>query len=338
MKHIVKKLDNSQVAIDVTIPQEDFEKYRDGAIDHLGSHMEVQGFRKGKAPREVVEKEIKPFHILEEMAERAVNDHLTKILVDEKIDAIGRPMISLTKLAADNPFEFTATVDVLPEIKLADYKKIAKEINKNEIKVELTDEEFEKAIIDLKKARAAQEKKEATDEEATAELTDEYVAELGPFKSVDEFKEKFRENILNEKKSREIEKRRIETMDKILEETNVSVPETLIANEVENLIARMQSDVARMGMKFEDYLTHVKKTEEDIRKDIRPDAEKKAKGELIIYEISKIEKLSPKKEDVEKEVKQVMEFYKDADESKAQAYVTHLLTNEEVFKFLESQK
>lgn len=347
MKHTIKKLPKSKVAIDISLPADVFASYKDKAIENLGQHVEVAGFRKGKAPKHILEKELKELHVLEEMADLSINEHLPKIIIDEKIDAIGRPMIQITKIANGNPFEFTATVAVMPEIKLPDYAKIASSTKTEDTDTAVSDKELDDAIIELKKNRKHQEmheqnvphnEDEFAKEEFDSTLTDEYVKGLGDFENVDAFRAKFRENIENEKNARNKEKRRIAILEAIIEKTEVEIPEMLVENELENLVARMKSDISRMGLSFEDYLKHIGKTDEDMRKDLAPDAEKKAKSELVMYEIAKQEKLAPTPEAIDKETEQVMNFYKGADKERTRAYVTHLLTNEEVFKFLEAKK
>ena len=347
MKKTIKKLPKSEVAIDVVMPEDVFESYRAKALAAAGKHVEIPGFRKGKAPTHILEKNLSPMAILEEMADLAINEHVPKILVDEKIDAIGRPMISITKIAAGNPFEFTATVAVIPEIKLPDYKKIAAKENKKETEVTVTDEELENAIKELKKARAhdaihksgeKHDHNEFEKQEFDSTLTDEYVKELGPFENVALFREKFRENIKGEKLSGEREKRRIAILEEIIKETPIEVPTLLVESEQENLIARLKGDIAQAGIAFEEYLKHIKKTEADIRADLMPDAEKRAKTELVMMEIAKEEKLEPAKELVENETKRLIQTYQDADPLRARAYITHMLLNEEIFKFLEAQK
>lgn len=88
----------------------------------------MDGFREGKVPENVLLANIPEMQILEEMAEMALNEHYPKILEDKKIDAISRPEISIIKLARNNPLAFKIKTAVLPEIKLPDYKDIAKKI------------------------------------------------------------------------------------------------------------------------------------------------------------------------------------------------------------------
>ena len=99
----------------------------------------------------------------------------------------------------------------------------------------------------------------------------------------------------------------------------------------------MESDITQMGLKFEDYLKHLNKTKEDLRKEFRTDALKKAKLGLTLNEIAKIEKIVAKEEEVAKEVANILEHYKDADPERAKLHAENVLTNEKVFQFLESQ-
>ena len=280
--------------------------------------------------------------ILEEMANMAINEHLPKILVDEKIDALGRPEIAITKIARGDALEFTAKFAVLPEVKLPDYKKIAKEQNEKQNKeFAVSDEDLDGAIKELKKARASQMKNPEDDTEVPEQdstLTEEYVKQLGPFESVEDFKKKFRENILYEKQAREKEKNRVAILEAIFEKTETELPNVLVQSELENLIQRLRADISTAGISFEDYLNHIKKTEEDVRKDLLPDAEKRAKMELVMVKIAEAEKLKPKDEDVETETKRLIQTYQDADPLRAQMYVAHMLTNEEIFNYLENQK
>ncbi len=347
MQKTITKLPKSQMSVQVSLPAEMFEGYRAKAVACAAEHIEIPGFRKGKAPAKLVEEQLAPIAVLEEMAELAVNEHFPKILVEEKIDAIGRPEIKITKIAAGNPLEFTVTFAVLPEVKLPDYKKLAAAENAKSADVSVSDEELESAIKELKKAREHDRIHKAGEEhdhdefekqEFTADLTDDEVKQFGPFESAAAFREKFRENIKAEKEAQELQKRRVGTLEAIAAGTETEIPDVLVESELGQLVARLQADIAQAGLKFDDYLSHIKKTEADVREGMRPDAEKRAKMELIMAEIAKRENLKPAEETVESETKRLIQTYQDADPLRARAYVTHLLMNEEIFKFLEAQK
>src|SRR3989344_7497163 len=106
MKITVKKLPKSEVEIEGEIETEIFENYFAKALKKLGENLKLDGFRKSKIPENVLLANIPEINILEEMAELALAEHYPKIIEDEKIDAISRPEIVITKLARKKPLGF----------------------------------------------------------------------------------------------------------------------------------------------------------------------------------------------------------------------------------------
>ena len=351
MKITVKKLPKSEIEIEGEISSDIFESYFSKALKKIGENAELDGFRKGKVPENILISKVPEIQILEEMAEMALGDAYPKILEDEKIDAISRPEITITKLARNNPLGFKIKTSILPSFKLPDYKRTAKEIiskiPESEKNAEVTNEDLENTIMDIRKSRAPKVHvaehvhKEGEEHEhpepELPEFNDEFVRSLGPFKDVADFREKLKENLKLEKQNNQKEKTRLSIVEKIVEETEIDLPEILVEIELEKILYRMESDITQMGLKFEDYLKHLNKTKEDLKKDFRGDAEKKAKFSLILNEIAKNEKITADPEQVAKEVAAILEHYKDADPERAQAHAENVLTNEKIFQFLENQ-
>lgn len=336
----IKKLPKGIVEIKGEIEAERFESFRGDALKHLAEHVSVDGFRKGHAPASVVEKNVTSIGVLEEMAQIALSKEFPKIIKENKIDAIGYPSISITKLAEGNPLGFTITVATVPEVTLPDYKKIAKEKNAVTETVVVEEKEFEATINQVKMMRAKEEGKAegVTEAKDLPDLDDEYVKKLGDFENVEDFKTKVRKNILDEKTFRAKDKKRLEIIEEIIAKSSLEVPEILIEAEAHKLLHKMKGDIEHMGLKYADYLEHLKKSEADLLKDFHVDAEKRAKLQLIVAEIAKAEHIQAPAEKVKEEVKKVTELYKDADPENARMYIESVLTNEEVFTFLENQK
>ena len=356
MNILVKKLPNSQIEIEGELESDIFENYFTKALRKIGDNLELDGFRKGKIPESILLSKMPEIRILEEMAEMALSEHYPKIVEEEKIDAISRPEIAITKLARKNPFGFKIKTAVLPEIKLPDYKSISKkiisEVTNAEKNVEVTDEDMESTIMDIRKSRAPKkhvtspppspqqgegENTADTTTEALPPFDDEFVEALGPFKDVADFKNKLRENIKLEKTNAQKEKTRLKIIEKIIDESTLDLPEILTEIEIDKTLYRMESDITQMGLKFEDYLKHLNKAREELRKEFKPDGEKKAKLALILNEIAKVEKIVADEEQVAKEVVQILEHYKEADPERARMHAENVLTNEKIFQFLESQ-
>ena len=357
MKTDIKKLEKSEVEITGILEAKEFEKYEGKALERIGERLELPGFRKGKAPVAVIKESVAEMELLEEMAESALQDNYMKILEENKIDAIGRPQIMITKIAKGSDLEFKIVTAVLPELKLPDYKKIAeaetsKEENKKEITIE--DVELEKVIKDLRKMRAEQARPphvhsegETEEEHAAAHaeipeseypaFDDEFAKSFGKFSTAEELKEKIKSNLKIEKETEYKDKIRLAIVEEIVKQTNGEIPEILIQSETDKIMYRLQADIENSGFKFEDYLKQINKTEEDLRKEWRAEAEKRAKLQMIIHTISEKENLKPTTEEIEKDVAQITEMYKDSDPVRARAYVEQMLENEKVFTFLEKQ-
>ncbi|HTE48525.1 MAG TPA: trigger factor, partial [Candidatus Paceibacterota bacterium] len=296
MKIKVAKLGKSEVEIEGELPADNFESYFAAALKKIGEDFELDGFRRGKVPESVLASKVPEIRILEEMANLALNDYYPKILSgkiqSEKIDAIGRPEISITKLARKNPLGFKIKTAILPKIKLPDYKDIAKKITSKitdaEKNITVTEKDLEDTILDIRKSRAPKkhvaegelhvhkEGEEHKDDkkpviEELPEFNDEFVRALGPFTDITDFKTKLKENIKLEKQNQAKEKTRLKIIEKIIDASEIELPEILIEAELDKILYRMESDVTQMGLKFEDYLKHLNKKAEDLRIEFRGD-------------------------------------------------------------------
>lgn len=340
--------------MEVKLPADFLVSARKKAVGAFTESLEIPGFRKGHVPENIVTEKAGESKILEEAADILLKEHFPKIIEQEKLDIIGRPKISITKLALGNPVEFKIVFAVVPSFELPDYKKISKDIlekeKSKEEKIEATDKEVDDVLLQIRKNKAHfdwhknnHEEKghnhpqlDLEKEEDLPKLDDELAKSAGNFKNLDELKEKVRQNIIEEKKIRNIEKRRAMIMEELIKNTEIELPEILIESETEKSLVRMKDDVERMGGKFEDYLTHAKKSEEDLKKDFRGNSENKAKIQLIFNKIAEAEKLEPNKEILENEVKEVLKHYPEATEQNARIYVATILLNSEVLKLLEN--
>ena len=354
----VTKEPQSQVKIAGAIPYEELEKERKNAIKSLGKNVELDGFRKGHVPEAVLEKKIGEVAILTEMAERSISHMYPHILETHKIDAIGYPKIEITKIAPKNPLEFTATVAVLPPVTLPDYKSVASTYNTNKESTEVTDEDLTKKIEDILRQKVAYEKLQekavakpaeegdlptpetvAKEEDIKIpELTDELVKTLGQpgqFETIEDFKTKLREHLEIEKKREVTSEHRVKITDAIVDASEIELPQILIDSEIQQMFAQMGEDLKRSNLKMEDYLKHIKKTEEEIKAEWKPAAEKRAKLQLILNEIAKKEEIVPDAKLVESQVEELLKQYKDADIVRVRTYVQSILSNEAVLNMLE---
>jgi trigger factor len=365
----VEELPGSEVKISGELPYVELQSERNAAVVALGKNVELDGFRKGHIPTPVLEKHLGEMTILGEMAERAIAHSYPQIIEEHKIEAIGHPKIEVTKIAPENPLGFTVTVAVVPSFTLPDYKKIAGDTNKNRPSDEVTEEDLAEKIKEIQTQKRAYEKMqnlaaknaEGTESDGTAdlptpeseaaratnekdaplpELTDEYVKTLGQpdqFETVEGFKNKLREHLEIEKKQHIATKHRADITDDIIEKTDITLPQVLIDSEINQMFAQMQEDLDKADLKMDDYLTHIKKTKDDMKAEWSPAAEKRAKLQLVLNEIAKAEEIVPDAEAVDAQTKELQERFKDADEQRVRLYVASVLLNEQVMKMLEEK-
>lgn len=353
----ISKLPNSEIEIEAEIEAKVLEKHRKLAIKALSLSAEIPGFRKGHVPEKILIDKFGEMKILEDASQGALQEAYPEILSDNKIKSIGRPHITITSIAIGNPLKFKIKTAILPDFNMPDYLEIAKvEMNKPDDPVEVNDKEVEDVIKSVRQQKAYQEyhQKHKLDSNNHNHLTeskrpeikdedlpiadDEFAKSIGPFKDLDDLKGKIKENITKEKQVKSIEKKRAAIISALLKDVKIDVPEVLIQSESDKIISQMKSDIERQTGKFEDYLTQIKKTEEEIRKDMYPDAKNRAKTQIIFNKIIAEKKLEPNKEILEKEVKEILKHYPEASEENAKIYVTTVLLNAEVIKLFEKQK
>jgi trigger factor len=365
----IEELPDSQIKISGELPYVELESEKNAALVALGKNVEIDGFRKGNIPTPVLEKHLGEMAILGEMAERAIAHAYPHVVEEHKLEVIGQPQIEVKKIAPGNPLAFSITVAVVPTFELPDYKAIAKEANTNRPSEEVTDEEVTVKIEEIQKQKRAyermqelsQQNKEDSDKEAAdlptpesvakkveedteaplPELTDEYVKTLGQpgqFETVADFKAKLREHLDTEKKQETVAKHRASITDAIIEKTEINLPKVLVDSEINQMFAQMEEDIKRADLKMDDYLKHIKKTREELVSEWMPAAEKRANLQLILNEIAKKDEIAPDTEALEAQTKELMERFKDADETRVRLYVASVLINEAVMKTLEEIK
>ncbi len=344
-----KALEQSEHEIKASIPADVMQSYRTKALQELGADVELPGFRKGNVPEDMLVEHIGEDRILERAANLALSAIYPRIVTDNNIDAIGSPRIQITKMAADNPLEFTATTAVMPDITLPDYAKIAREVFAQEEKeIVVTDAELEETLTHVRRQRAQidqyeKQKGEGIEEpqpvdvkdDELPELTDEFVKTLGDFTDVADFTQKVRDNLKAEKELREREKKRIETVEKIIDQATIELPQLMIDQELQRIQMQVEGQVAQTGTKFDDYLANIGKTLDELKKEWEPEAVKRAKLQLILNTIAKEQNITPDADEVAHEIEYVKKHYPQAEEENIRIYVETTKRNEAVFQYLE---
>lgn len=336
MKYTLKEkkvLPKSEVLLELEIPPEEVARHRSHVLEHLKKDTELPGFRKGFVPEKIIRQRIDERVLWEEASTDALGEALAEIFKSEKLDVIGRPRVEAVKLALDTPAEFKVTLSLYPELSLPEYQKIAKTENaKKPESAEITDKEIDTVITEITKQHTS-----ATDAKDFS-ITDETVKALGSFETVADFRAKVKEGLLSHKEEKNREKRRATLLDKLTEKSAGDIPDVLVESELSRMESEMRAQIERMGASFDDYLKEIKKDAVTLRKEWGKDAERRARLQLMLFQIARAEKLTVPEAEIEAEVKHILEHYKNANSENARSYVETLMTNQKVISFLEDQK
>jgi FKBP-type peptidyl-prolyl cis-trans isomerase (trigger factor) len=336
----IEKKDKGIIAVSVTMPFAEVEKNRETVIDRMIENIEIEGFRKGKAPRETAIAKVGEGKIMQEASQETINQVFPEMLKKEKIQIIGYPSISVTKLTAGNDFEFTVEMAVYPEVTLPDYKKIAKAIKIDAVK-NIDDTEVakvEKNLLDMQNHMSHQnhdhKEGEKCEQAEVTELTDDFVKQLGPFENVSDFKKKLQEDLEKEAEDQVVSKHRGDIAEAILKELTLDLPELLVNAELDKITAQMQDDMQRQGQDFDEFLKKEGKNKEEFRESHRTEGDKRAKIEVVLKEIFKDAKLKIDVAESAKQVETITQAHGEENLENIKLYVENIMINDEVMKYL----
>ncbi|HEU5089689.1 MAG TPA: trigger factor, partial [Roseiflexaceae bacterium] len=173
MKVTTEKLPKSLLALDIELDREQVEKGLERAARRLSQKYAIPGFRKGKAPRFIVENYFGRPALVEEATDDMLNKAFQAALEQEQIDPIGKAQLDSFNLDSE-PYTFRVTVPVAPTVQLADYRAIQEPLEVEEV----TDDMLEQAMkARLDKHAVLRE----LDEPRPAQHGDELTVELEAF-------------------------------------------------------------------------------------------------------------------------------------------------------------
>ncbi len=379
MKYTHKDLPGSVKQLEVTLTQVEFSKYWEVVYQEALKDVEIKGFRKGAAPKQMADAVIDKDKVFGEAATKAIREILKEITQENEWEIVDQPKIDLEEKPEGIIFKIDLVV--FPEVKLGDYKKIAKKIFEEKREITAGDDEVQEAINWILNSRAKivrsanpakmgdvvnieykgkpdqfilghshlekglDEKivghKEGEEfdgvklasvfERQLPELNDELVKELGNFKTLEELKNSIKDGIKKEKELKESERLRIKALEEIGKDSKIEIPEVMIEKTLSGML--------------EEYKMYFKKDfkEEEVRKKLRPEAEKSVVSNLVLYKIAKDEKIEPTSEEVEMESNKFLatlrpEHAQKIDPQRIYSYSYDIVKNKKVFDFLESSK
>jgi len=140
MKTSIKNLSDTKVELTITLDAEELAIASQVATAKLARDIKMPGFRKGKTPVAVAAKNIDPGVLQEQTMENAISKAVAEAFTENKLQALDRPEVAVKKFVPGQILEFTAEVEILPIIKLGDYKKLKAKVEKIEVTYKDIDE------------------------------------------------------------------------------------------------------------------------------------------------------------------------------------------------------
>ena len=146
----VEKLEKNMAKLTIEVPAEEFEKAVQAAYMKQRKSIAVQGFRKGKVPRQIIEKMYGPEIFFDEAANIILPEAYSKAYDESGLEIVSTPVIDIVQIGKGQPFIFTAEVAVKPEVTLGEYKglkveKISNRVTQKEIDAKLEEEQKKNA-------------------------------------------------------------------------------------------------------------------------------------------------------------------------------------------------
>lgn len=164
MKTKVKKLSDARIEITVTLDGSDLKAAAEKALEKLSKEVRVEGFRKGKVPAEVAKKFIPENDLNAETADIAVRTTIIPAFTENEKSPLALPGANITKYVPGEELEYTATADIIPEVKLGDYKKLGVKIPEVKVAAKDIDGVLENLATSFAEKKVAKRAAKLTDE------------------------------------------------------------------------------------------------------------------------------------------------------------------------------
>ncbi|HMS31639.1 MAG TPA: trigger factor, partial [Candidatus Saccharibacteria bacterium] len=164
-----KDISDTKVKLTITLGLEELVHAKQHELQEQAKSVKVAGFRKGKAPLTVVEKQLDENQLQVSVINHAINDFYGKAVEEQKLRTLNQPDVTIGKFVPFTELEFVAEVEIMPKVKLGDYKKIKKTV----AKVTVTEKDVEDVLSNLRSQMA-----EKKDSEKPAKKGDDVIIDF----------------------------------------------------------------------------------------------------------------------------------------------------------------
>ena len=387
MKTQVEKQEKNIVKLNIEVPAQEAVDAYNRAVQRISQHINIAGFRRGKAPRPIVEQNVGKERIKYEALESLLPKVFQEVIKESNYDIVTQPSVDSYEFNIGEDLKISATIELRPEVKLGEYKGMTVKVESEKV----PEDAFEKALDNLKKQGIATEivvdrPAEETDfvtfdfdgyvdgeqikngsgknytldianssfipgfaeqlvghstgeefdievkfpenyhEEKLAgapatfkiklheikkkiepELNDEFAKKFSSFDTMKELEDDIKKYLEEAKDNKNKAKADEAIFEKIMENTELEIPESMIERECEHLLAEYKQKLVMQGFTYEQALQQY--GEDSIMEQLKEDAEKRIKNSLIIDKIASEENLNVEANDMESKLERMQNAY-----------------------------
>lgn len=405
---VEKTKKDNELKLTFTVEAAKFDEGMKKVYTKTAKYFTIPGFRKGKAPMKIIEKQYGSEIFYEDTFNEIVPDIYAEELKANNIEAVSKPDIEVTQIGKGQDLIFTAIIQTKPEVKLGKYKgielkkieytvsdediehEISHMAEKNSRLITIEDRPVEKkdiAVIDFEgfvdgvafeggKAenheleigsntfipgfedqiigmKIDEEKdinvkfpeeyfsKELAGKDAVFKvklheikrkelptIDDEFAKDVSEFDTLKELKASIKEKLEEENKNRAKYETEEEAIKTVCDQVEIEIPSGMIETEVDNMVKDVEVRLSYQGLKLDQYLKMMNKSEEEFRKEFEEQAKKSVKSRLVLEAIGKDAKIEVSEEKIANKVKEMATNYGRKEEE--------LLGNEELKQYLEN--
>ena len=330
---------SSSVEMVGTIPASFIEKHKEVVVEQIVSKKKVDGFRDGKAPKELIQKDLNSLEIWQESAKEVFMKNFPEILFEEGFAPLGTPSMAFTKIADGGDVDFKVNFIVMPKIFLPDIKELVKGLPKATPPSDVTEEDISSVITDLKKAqfKTKNKGKELPKDEDLPNLEDSFIQEITTeYKNFATLKEGVVKQIKNEKELQAKSNHRKFIVDRLIEKANVNIPDVVLDADTQRGLEDVENQAKKLGTTIDKYLESRKITLEELKKEIRDNSKKRAVVQIALNSLATKLNILPDNDIVEKEVER-LKSKAGMNEKDLRIYLATMLINEKVINKLEEE-
>ena len=384
MKYELEKKENGLYVANVNLTATEWDEAINNAYEKNKGKYNVPGFRKGHAPRNMIEKNYGVGVFLNEALDEVYYSAYTTILREhEDVRPVEAPALDIQKLD-ENGLEFTLKINCVPDFELAQYKgltftKQKVEVTEDQIKEEIEHEllrgsrlvetnkpvknddfvtldfdgyidgkqfdggkaenyqlkigshtfidTFEDQLVGLnigdkkdvvvtfpadyhvaelagKPATFKVEIKNVR-ERIMPELNEEFVSNSTEFETVEDFKASIKDRLLKQAEQHADIELDNDMLDKIIDDTNVTVPDVLAEDETKRQLQNMEAQMRYQGIDLEAYAKYIGKTVDELKAEVKVQATRNVKARLVLEKLIKTENLDVTEKDIDNKLEEM---------------------------------